>query len=63
MEYIIHYKDRKGVCPKCGGLLYTLNSDEIIIKCVDCCSYFKVKGEGQAEAELNFIEMELKQQI
>ena len=60
MNYIIFYKSRGGVCPKCGGLLITLNSDDIILNCLDCNTYYKAIGFGQAEAELEFQEVELK---
>lgn len=60
MIHTIFYKNRQGVCPKCGGLLRTLNSDTIILMCIDCGLTLKVMGEGQAEAELEFEEVQIE---
>lgn len=60
MRYLIFYKKRSGVCPKCGGMLLTLNSDTIILNCHDCNAFYKLVGEGQAESELEFEDAELK---
>lgn len=57
MRYIIFYKGLQAVCPKCGGLIRTCNSDEIILNCIDCNTYYKVIGNGKAESELEFEEV------
>lgn len=57
MHHIIFYKSRSGVCPCCGGLLRTLKSDEIILHCIDCDTFFKAVDFGKAEAELEFEEV------
>ena len=59
MNHIIFYKSQSGVCPKCGGLLTTLKSDEIVLHCIDCNTYYRAVGFGKAEAELEFEEVEL----
>ena len=60
MRHIIFYKSGKAVCPKCGGLLDTLKSDEIVIHCIDCNTFFRAVDFGQAESELEFEEVEVK---
>ena len=60
MNHLIFYKNRQGVCPRCGGLLTTLPSDDIILSCIDCGLLLKLIGEGHADAELEFEEAELK---
>lgn len=60
MKYILFYKAQKAVCPKCGGLVTTLKSDEIVLHCIDCNTYYKAIDFGQAEAELECEEVELK---
>ena len=57
MHHIIFYKSQSGVCPRCGGLLRTLKSDDIILHCIDCDTFFRVVGHGKAEAELEFEEV------
>ena len=59
MQHIIFYKQQGGVCPHCGGLLRTCRSDDIILNCIDCNLYLKVVGEGKADAELLFEEVEV----
>ena len=56
MNYIIFYKGTS-VCPKCGGLLRTALSDEIILHCIDCDTFLKAVGNGNAESELEFEEV------
>lgn len=34
-----------------------MNSDEIILKCLDCNTFFRAIDYGQAESELNFEEV------
>lgn len=29
-----------------------MKSDDIVLRCIDCGTYFRVVGHGQAEAEL-----------
>lgn len=60
MNHLLFYKSQQAVCPKCGGLITTLKSDEIIVHCIDCDTYFRAIGEGKAESELTFEEAELK---
>lgn len=52
MIYIIFYKGQQAVCPKCGGLIRTLKSDDIILQCIDCDTYYRAVGFGKAESEL-----------
>ena len=52
MNYILFYKNQTSICPHCGGLLRTCKSDEIILCCVDCNSFFRAIGHGKAESEL-----------
>ena len=61
MTYILFYKNQKAVCPKCGGLVTTMKSDDIILHCIDCNTWYRAVGFGQAEAELNCIEVQLKE--
>ena len=51
-RHILFYRDRKAICTKCGGLVTTLKSDDIILHCIDCDTYYKTVGFGQADAEL-----------
>ena len=60
MRYTIFLRSMKAVCPKCGGQTRQLYSDEIILHCIDCDTYYKAIGYGQAEAELEFEEVEIK---
>lgn len=60
MNHLIYYKGQKAICPKCGGLIVTLKSDEIVLCCIDCNAYYRAVGFGQAEAELECEEVELK---
>lgn len=50
--HILFYKDQSAVCPICGGLAATCKSDEIILHCVDCGTFFRTIGFGQAESEI-----------
>lgn len=59
MKYIIYYKDRKAICCKCGGLIRTVRSDDIILNCIDCNTYFRAVDFGQAEAELECEEVQV----
>lgn len=52
MNYIIYYKDLKACCPKCGGMIRTAKSDEIILHCIDCNTFYRAIDFGSAEAEL-----------
>lgn len=45
------------ICPKCSGMLKTMNSDEIILWCFDCHTFYRAINYGQAEAELDFEEV------
>lgn len=58
MTHIVFYKNRQAVCPKCGGLITTLKSDDIILHCIDCDTFYRVTGFGQAESELTCEELE-----
>lgn len=62
MEHTIFYKGY-GICPHCGGLLRTMKSDMIILRCIDCEQAFKACGEGQADAELTFEEVEISEKV
>lgn len=57
MRHIIFFKSQKGTCPHCGGLLYQVYSDEIVLNCMDCNTYYKAIGPGHAESELEFEEI------
>lgn len=59
MIHTIFYKALSGVCPKCGGMLRTLNSNEIILNCIDCNTYYRAIDFGQAESELDFEEVQI----
>lgn len=59
MNHIIYYKGRQAVCPICGGLIRTVRSDDIILNCIDCTTYFRAIGFGQAEAELECEEVQV----
>ena len=59
MNYILFYKSRQAVCPKCGGLIRTMKSDDIILHCIDCETYYKAVGFGKAESELECEEVEI----
>ena len=61
MIYIIFYKAQKAVCPKCGGLIRTMKSDDIILHCIDCKTYFRAIGFGKAESELECEEVEINE--
>ena len=50
--HIVYWKNRPAVCPKCGGLITTMKSDEIILHCIDCNTYFRAIGFGNADAEI-----------
>ncbi len=52
MIQTIFYKAQKAVCPRCGGLIRTMNSDMIILNCIDCGMFYKAVGFGKAESEL-----------
>ena len=60
MTHVIFYKNQKAVCPKCGGLVTTAKSDEIILHCIDCNAYYKAIDFGQAESELTCEEVQFK---
>ena len=57
--HILYYKDKKAVCTKCGGTCRTVRSDEIILHCIDCDTFFRAIGFGKAEAELKCEEVEV----
>lgn len=59
MNYIVFYKSRQAVCPRCGGLLRTMRSDDIILNCVDCDIVLRVVGFGKAESELEVEEVKI----
>ncbi len=50
--HTLYVKDDHCVCVKCGGMCRTQKSDEIILHCVDCGTFYKAVGFGKAEAEL-----------
>ena len=52
MNHIVYYKNQKAVCPKCGGLICTAKSDEIILHCIDCGTFYRAIDFGSAESEL-----------
>lgn len=58
MNYILYYKGT-AVCPKCGGLVYAAKSDEIILHCIDCETYYRAVGFGKAEAEFECEEVQV----
>lgn len=58
-KYILFYKQGQAVCPKCGGLVHTLKSSEIILHCIDCNTYFQIIGYGHAESELEGLEVHI----
>ncbi len=60
MNHVIFFRTPKSVCPRCGGLLYQINSNEIVLNCMDCHTYYRAIGPGHAEAELEFEEVNLK---
>lgn len=55
MKHIIFFKGTS-ICPHCGGMLRLSKSDEIILNCIDCGTFFRAIGEGNAESELEFEE-------
>ena len=59
MRYTIFFRSSRSICPKCGGQTQQLNSDEIILRCIDCNTFYKAVDRGQAEAELEFEEVEV----
>ena len=59
MRHTIFFKSPRTICPCCGGLLYQVYSDEIILQCTNCLKYFRAIGPGQAEAELEFEEVNI----
>lgn len=59
MKYIIFYKTSRTICPKCGGQIRTCRSDDVILNCIDCNSYFRAIGNGNSESELEFEEIEI----
>lgn len=52
MIHTLYYSQQKAVCTKCGGLCTTVKSDEIILHCIDCGTFYKVFDFGHAESEL-----------
>lgn len=58
MRYIIFYKGTS-ICPKCGGLLRHVKIDDVILNCIDCGTFYRAIGEGNAESELEFEEAEV----
>lgn len=60
MKYTIFFKSPKSICPQCGGQLRQVYSDEIILNCIDCNSFFRAIGLGHAEAELEFEEVQVR---
>lgn len=59
MIHIIFCKQMQAVCPLCGGLLHTLKSDDIILHCIDCDTFYRAIGFGKAESELECEEVEV----
>ena len=59
MKYIIYFKESTGICPKCGGQIRICKSNDIILNCIDCNTFFKVIGDGNAESELEFEEVKI----
>lgn len=59
MRHIIYYKGSVGICPKCGGQIRTCKSNDIILNCIDCNTYYKVINEGYAESALEFEEVKI----
>ena len=59
MRYTIFFKSSKAICPKCGGITYQVYSDDIVLQCMDCHTYYRAIGPGQAEAELEFEEVKI----
>ena len=59
MVHTIYYKSRQAVCTKCGGMIRTMKSDDIILHCIDCGTYYRAIGFGQAEAELECEEVQV----
>ena len=51
-NHVVFLKSRKAVCPICGGLIRVINSEDIILNCIDCGVYFRAIGHGHADAEL-----------
>lgn len=62
MEYTIYFKGY-GICPRCGGLLRTMKSDLLILRCIDCGITLGACGEGHADAELKFEEVKINETI
>lgn len=59
MKHIIFFKSARTLCPLCGGITEQMYSDDIILRCIDCHTYYRAIGLGQAEAELEFEEVEI----
>lgn len=49
--HIIFFKGEMAICPKCGGMVTARKSDEVILQCFDCATFYKAIGFGKAEAE------------
>ena len=63
MKHIIFFRSTKTVCPLCGGVTEQLYSDDIIIRCIDCNTYYRAIGKGHAEAELEFEEITIGEDV
>ena len=59
MIHTIFFRSHRSICPKCGGQTRQLNSDELILYCIDCKTCYRAIGCGQAEAELDFEEVQI----
>ena len=59
MKHIIFFRSARTVCPICGGITEQLYSDDIILHCIDCNTFFRAIGLGKAEAELEFEEVKV----
>ena len=59
MKNIIFFRSARTLCPLCGGITKQLYSDDIILRCIDCNTFFRAIGLGKAEAELEFEEVQI----
>lgn len=54
-RYVIHMNGNK-ICPKCSGTLATFGGN-MLFRCIDCYSRFRVVDLGTAECEVVVEEM------